>query len=113
MKSSGIAGWPRGNVRRAPRSHIQGVLGRASSCFAQFSFLFPQKVLPCAEKVLRGNAKPALDEETQGGLPGRAKVQKGAAAESFKVPQEFFQPVGSAVGFPKFRSSSCARCHDW
>src|SRR6266446_8898828 len=95
------------------RSYIQGVLGRASSCFAQFSFLLRQKVLPCTEKVLGGNAEPALDEETQGGLPGRAKVQKRATAESVEVPQEFFQPVGNAVGFPKFRPSSCARCHGW
>src|SRR6266404_2196353 len=81
------------------------MLSGATGCFAQLPFLLRQKLLPGAKEIFGRNAKSAFDEETESGLPGRAEIEKRAAAQAIQVPEEFFQSIGNAVGFAKFRCS--------
>src|SRR5258706_15514590 len=81
------------------------MLSGATGRFAQLAFFLHQKLLPCSKDIFGGNAKSALDEEAESGLPGWAEIQKRAATQAIEVPEEFFQSIGNAVGFAKFRCS--------
>jgi len=60
---------------------------------------------PIAKKIVGGNAKAAIDEEAESGLPRRTEIEKSAAAQAVETPQKFLETIGNASDFVRFRCS--------